>query len=153
MTSLGLIRRLRQHQRWANRGLVAACRPLSPGQLRRPFPIGQGSVLATLIHLYAPEFVWLAAMEGDPHSVSPFSVRFDTVAELEAAWATLDARWDAFYGRLTEADLDRPVTKVSISSGAGLTFVTPLSDVLLHVFTHAQYTAAQLKNMLRHLGV
>src|SRR3712207_7166486 len=39
--------------------------------------------------------------------------------------------------------------KRSTSSGGGRVWETPLSDVLLHLATHAQYTAAQLKNMLR----
>lgn len=153
MTSTDLIRRLRSQQAWANRGLLDACRPLSPEQLARPFPIGQGDVMKTITHLYAAEFVWLEAIDGKPESVSPFTMRFNTVVDLESAWAALDARWSLFYDRLTGAELDRPVTKISTSSGQGLTFVTPLADVLLHVFTHAQYTAAQLKNMLRHLGV
>ncbi|HLJ97295.1 MAG TPA: hypothetical protein VKU02_29315 [Gemmataceae bacterium] len=35
----------------------------------------------------------------------------------------------------------------------GKRFGTHRSDVLLHVCTHAHYTAAQVVNMLRHTGM
>jgi uncharacterized damage-inducible protein DinB len=38
-------------------------------------------------------------------------------------------------------------------SSSGQRFGSRRSDVLLHVCTHAHYTAAQVVNMLRHLGV
>ena len=44
------------------------------------------------------------------------------------------------------------VVKKSTSSG-GRTFATPAYDVLLHLATHAQFTAAQAQWMLRQLGV
>ena len=153
MTGVAVVRRLRAHQLWANRRLIDACRPLPAEQLARPFEMGQGDAMKTLTHLYAAEFVWFEAIGGKPKTVSPFDVRFETVATLDAAWQALDTRWAAFYDALTDDALDRPVTKTSTSSGGGVTFTTTLADVLLHEFTHAQYTAAQLKNMLRHLGV
>jgi uncharacterized damage-inducible protein DinB len=153
MTSLDLIRRLHEHRRWANGRALAACRALTAEQLQQRFAIGQGSVLATLAHLYAAEYVWLAALEGDPNPPAPSEFRFEGVEPLEWAWRSLDARWSAFLSRLTENDLLRPVRKRSTSSGACRTFSTPAADVLLHVCTHAQYTLAQLANMLRQLGV
>jgi uncharacterized damage-inducible protein DinB len=52
---------------------------------------------------------------------------------------------------LTEQALDEPVYRIVSSTGQRL--ATQRSDVLLHVCTHAQYTAAQAVNMLRHVGV
>lgn len=153
MTAPDLIRRLHQHRRWANGRALAACRALDAGQLARPLPIGQGSVLATLTHLYAAEFIWLAALEGDPNPPPPAAFRFDGLGALEAAWAALDARSGAYLYAITPEAMARPVAKRSTSSGAGRTFTTPAADVLLHVCTHAQYTLAQLNNMLRQLGV
>lgn len=153
MEAIRLLRRLREHQAWANARLLDAARGLTPEQFERTFPIGQGSVLKTLTHLYGAESVWLEALEGQQDPVSPFDIRFATLADLETAWQTLDRRWAVYFDRLSDADLDAPVAKRSSSSGAGRVFVTSTSDVLLHLATHAQYTAAQLKNMLRHLGV
>ena len=47
---------------------------------------------------------------------------------------------------------DETVYKVSTGSGRGRRFGTRRADVLLHLCTHAQYTAAQAVNMLRQAG-
>jgi uncharacterized damage-inducible protein DinB len=153
MQAIALIRRLREHQLFARDRLVACARGLSDEQLRQRFAIGMGSVLDSLVHLYAAEFCWLAALEGDP-AQSPFKIRFDSFAALLDAWPTLDARWAAWYAQLSEAQLDQPVTKISSLAPPGSPpMVTPTHDVLLHVYTHAHYTVAQVTNMFRQLGV
>src|SRR5262245_66447311 len=67
--AVALVRRLHQHRSWVNEKLLAAAALLSDEQLRRPFPIGQGSVWKTLLHLYAGEYVWLEALEGNEDPV------------------------------------------------------------------------------------
>ena len=44
MTAVDLIRRLHQHRAWVNGNLLAAATELTDEQLRKPFPIGQGSI-------------------------------------------------------------------------------------------------------------
>jgi uncharacterized damage-inducible protein DinB len=60
-------------------------------------------------------------------------------------------RWSDYLAALTEQTLDEPVYKITFSTGKPA--VIRRSDVLLHVCTHAQYTTAQMVNMLRHLGL
>lgn len=153
MDAVALIRRTREHLKWANHRLLDAAEPLRDEQLRADFAIGAGSLLATLTHLYAAERVWLGAIRREVDVPSPFDIHFDSLGDLRAAWLVLDAEWDAFLLELTEADLDRPVVKKSTSSKPGQTMATPLGDVLLHVATHASYTMAQAKNIMRQLGV
>jgi uncharacterized damage-inducible protein DinB len=71
--------------------------------------------------------------------------------ELREKWAVLQQRWDRYLAELSPESLDDPVYKVALSSGTRL--ATRRSDVLLHVCTHAQYTTAQVVNMLRQAGV
>lgn len=54
---------------------------------------------------------------------------------------------------LSDESLEEIIYKISISSGLGKRHGTKRADVLLHLCTHAQYTTAQLMNMLRQLGV
>lgn len=54
---------------------------------------------------------------------------------------------------LSDDSLTDIVYKISTSSGLGKRHGTRRADILLHVCTHAQYTTAQLNNMLRQLGV
>ena len=73
--------------------------------------------------------------------------------ELVSNWTALDERWQSYLRVLSPGSLDDIVYKVSTSSGYGKRHGTRRGDVLLHVCTHAQYTAAQAINMLRHVGV
>lgn len=149
---------------WVNHRLLEAARPLTDAQLRQPFVIGQGSVWKTLTHLLAAEYVWLEALLGNEGPLLPGDVRgklpgnqegkgaIASLDELAARWRELDDRWNDCLNSLTDDALDETVYKTT-SSGGGQRFGTSRADVLLHVCTHAQYTTAQLVNMLRQLGL
>ncbi|WP_298869443.1 DinB family protein [uncultured Gimesia sp.] len=72
--------------------------------------------------------------------------------ELQQKWAELDQRWIHYLEQLTDESMEELVGKSSTSSGKGRVHRTKRSDVLLHVCTHAQYTTAQIVNMLRQVG-
>ena len=163
MTSaLDVVRRLHQHRRWVNGNLLDAAAGLSEEQLRRAFPIGQGSVWRTLAHLWAAEYVWLGAIEGDPAAQPPGDQpglltgnqegegAAKTLAELRERWEALETRWTTYLEELDEASLDDEVVR---QSTMGMRLTTKRLDTLIHVATHAHYTSAQLVNMLRQLGV
>lgn len=165
MTACDVIRRLHQHRMWVNHRLLATSRPLTDEQRRQPLPIGQGSVWRTLTHLLAAEYVWLETLLGNETPLLPGDVvgklpgnqegegAIQTFDELAAIWTELDQRWNSYLGSLTERDLDEIVYKINTSTDPGKRNGTRRADILLHVCTHAQYTTAQLVNMLRQLGV
>ena len=150
---------------WANHQLLEAAQSLTDEQLRRPMPIGQGSVWKSLTHLLASEFVWLEALCGNDDPLMPGDARgklpgnqegdgaITSLDELCAKWRELDDRWSKYLETLVDDSLNDTVYKISTSSGFGKHHGTRRADVLLHVATHAQYTTAQLVNMLRQLGV
>ncbi len=165
MKAANLIRRLHQHRMWVTQRLLEAVRPLSDSQLHTPIAIGQGSVWRSLTHLLAAEYVWLEALLGNESPLTPGDVEgklpgnqqgpgaIATLDELASRWDELDRRWNRYLGSLTENSLDEVIYKMSTSSGSRKRHGTRRADVLLHVCTHAQYTTAQLMNMLRQLGV
>ena len=71
MNASHLVRRLHRHRMWVNHRLLEAVLPLGEDQLRRPLPIGQGSVWRTLTHLMAAEHNWLEALRGNEASLFP----------------------------------------------------------------------------------
>lgn len=164
MSGVEVIRRLHEHRGWVNARLRAAARRLSNEELQREAPIGQGSLWRTLLHLYAAEYVWLAALQGDADPLTPGDLRgklpgnqlgegaIRDLPELETRWDELNERWNDYLARLDDAALTAPVRKLSTSSHAGKSRETSAADVLLHLCTHAQYTAAQAVHMLRRLG-
>ncbi len=161
MDAVTLVRRLHQHRTWANHQLLAAAEKLSEEQLRRAFPIGQGSLWKTLCHLYAAEYIWLDALEGQDQSLAPGDVAGKlpgnqegdhaarTLAELATRWVELDDRWQQYLETLTDDALDETIYKVRSTGGR---YEFRRADILIHVCTHAHYTVAQANNMLRHAG-
>jgi uncharacterized damage-inducible protein DinB len=164
MNAVDLVQRLHQHRAWVNGNLLTTAASLSDEQLRSPFQIGQGSIWKSLVHLYAAEFVWLEALlgnddpliQGDLPGKLPGNQQGEggitNLDDLRHKWIALEKRWSGYLASLTPESLDELVYKKSTSYGLGKRFGTQRSDVLLHVCTHAHYTAAQVVNMLRQAG-
>jgi uncharacterized damage-inducible protein DinB len=162
MNAVELLQRLHQHRTWVNSNLLTAAATLSDEQLQASFPIGQGSVWKSLLHLYAAENVWLEALLGNEAFLVPGDLPgkipgnqqgeggITGLADLRLKWSSLEQRWVSYLAALTPAALQEVVYR---KSSLGHRFGTRRSDVLLHVCTHAHYTAAQVVNMLRHVGV
>jgi uncharacterized damage-inducible protein DinB len=165
MNAVELLQRLHQHRAWVNRNLLTAAANLSDGQLRSPFAIGQGSIWKSLVHLYAGEYVWLEALLGNDDPLLPGDlpgklpgnqqgeVEITELDDLRQKWSILEERWVGYLASLTPEALEEVVYKKSTSSGLGKRWGTRRADVVLHVCTHAHYTAAQVVNMLRQTGV
>lgn len=163
MNAVALIQRLHQHRAWVNENLLVAASALSDEQVRREFQIGQGSIWKSLLHMYAAEFVWLEALLGNdnplvqgdlPGRIPGNQMGAGGIASLDdlrERWAALQERWDGYLADLSPESLDDSVFKFAFSTGQRV--ATRRSDVLLHVCTHAQYTTAQVVNMLRQVGV
>ena len=130
---------------------------------RTPFQIGQGSIWKSLVHLYAAEYVWLEALMGNEESLVSGDLPgklpgnqqgeggVTDLADLRLKWSELEKRWSVRLANLSPAWLEEVVYRKSASLGTRLGLRR--SDVLLHVCTHAHYTAAQVVNMLRQVGV
>jgi len=115
-----------------------------------------------LLHLYAAEYVWLEALLGNEQFLVPGDLPgklpgnqqgeggVTDLADLRLKWSELEKRWAGYLANLSSAGLDEVVYR---KSSSGQRFGTRRSDVLLHVCTHAHYTAAQVINMLRQGGV
>ena len=164
MDSTSLIQRLHQHRAWVNQNLLDAAGLLTEGQLRSEFSIGQGSIWKSLVHLYAAEYVWLEALLGDEDPVAKGDLpgklpgnqlgeyKIASLDELKSLWTSLEQRWSDYLSTLKPDALEDLVYKKSSSALVGKRFGTRRSDILLHVCTHAQYTTAQIVNMLRQCG-
>ncbi len=162
MSSLSVVHRLHEHRMWVNHKLLDAVEALPPSALRTQHTIGQGALWRSLMHMYAAEWAWLAALGGNESPVLPgdrpdglpgnqeVAGGVNSLAELRAAWTQVDRQWNDYLETLTEGDLETPVYKVSSlqQTRQGCRRI----DVLLHVCTHAHYTAAQTINMLRQSG-
>lgn len=165
MDAISLLQRLHQHRIWANGNLLTAAAKLSPQQLQAQFQIGQGSLWKSLLHMYAAEYVWLETLLGNEQAIAPGDAlgklpgnqegtgHITDLAELRQRWSDLDARWNAYLQSLKQAALEDEVYRTRIVDGKPVRYEVRRCDALLHICTHAHYTAAQMVNMFRQTGV
>jgi uncharacterized damage-inducible protein DinB len=163
MNAVQVLERLHQHRAWVNDNLLTAAAILSHEQLHLEFQMGQGSIWKSLLHLYAAEYVWLETLLGNEQFVVPGDLPgklpgnqqgeggVKDLADLQLKWSNLKKRWSEYLANLPPVTLEEIVHRKSTSLGTRLAIRR--SDVLLHVCTHAHYTAAQVVNMLRHAGM
>ena len=93
MDAVALTRGLPEHRSRVKQLLLgtALC---SEEDLRRPFDIGRGTLWRTLTHLYAAEFVWIAAFRGDERAAASGDLPgnqlgeggFRSLAKLRSRW-------------------------------------------------------------------
>lgn len=162
MDALALVQRLHEHRAWTNGNLLNAVTPLPEATLQAPFAIGQGSLWKSLVHMHAAEWVWLQTLLGNESPTMPGDLpghlpgnqlgsgAIESLDELRDRWQKLERLWREYLATLSEADLDVRVPKVSYQ---GVRHLTRRGDILMHVCLHANYTAAQVVNMLRQAGV
>ena len=164
MNAISLIQRLHQHRAWVNVNLLDAAAGLSQEQLNAPFEIGQSTIWKSLLHLHAAEYVWLETLLGNETALLPGDVPGKIVGnqegeggiadldDLRRKWAAMEERWTAYLALLRPEALEEVVYRARRSGDKIDRFPARRSDALLHVCTHAQYTSAQVVNMMRRAG-
>ena len=135
--------------RWLTGRTLAACEALTHDELHRAFPIGIGSVHATLMHLAGAERIWISVLEGTDAGITmPDAAALPDIASIRAHLAASRVRWDAYLDRLTPAELARVVER----HRDGRVFRQTAGDAIMQVPTHALYHNAQLSFMFRSMG-
>ena len=135
--------------RWLTGRTLAACEALTHDELHRAFPIGIGSVHATLMHLAGAERIWISVLEGTDAGIAmPDAATLPDISSIRAHLAASRARWDAYLDRLTPAELARVVER----HRDGRVFRQTAGDAVMQVPTHALYHNAQLSFMFRSMG-
>lgn len=139
MDALGLVRRMCEHNAWADALLLDALTAQDP-PLALPW--------REYTHVIGAETVWLDRLLLR-------TPRVPVWPELSPEEATSLAHlmrneYAAYVAALTAEALDRRVPYVN---SAGQSFETPAVDILLQVFLHGQYHRGKINLMLRQGGL
>ena len=133
------LRRLREHMAWADDAMLdaMAAAPTWPGEVAREFA-----------HVLGAQENWLARIEGR----SPRGAIWPDSDQASVRALALDVRvgYARHLDTLIEADLLRNVT---YTNSAGISFETPVRDILYQVFLHAQYHRGKMNLLLRQAGL
>jgi len=144
--------RMAAYNRWANARLYEAAGKLPPAELAAPRSGFFPSLLKTLNHILVGDTIWLGRLDGKG---SPGVTRLDQIlhtdfAALEAARSALDERIIGFVDGLSPARLGDDLV---YRTTAGDPMVTPVSQVLAHVFNHQTHHRGQAHAMLSSTDV
>ncbi len=133
------------HHRWAMAKVFERCQPLSEAQWDTQFPIGFGSLRATLAHMWGAERLWLDRWRGESPGEFP-SLPHVSLAELIKGFDLVDCERSDFFSTLASPDWSQEIVYRNL---AGDSFSHALADLALHVANHAVHHRAQLLQLLR----
>ncbi len=146
--SVDVLRMHLDYSAWASRRLVAAAAELSEEELHRDFGTADGSVLNTLVHIFAADRVWLWRLAGgaNPGFVHESDRR---LAVLQNDWPPLYERWAEFAARQTAQSVVAPFTYTDMK---GRVWTQPVWQLILHVVNHGTSHRGQVAGFLRCMG-
>jgi uncharacterized damage-inducible protein DinB len=136
---LSELRRMRDHLAWADDALLDAIADASE------FPVDAAREFA---HILGADENWLARIEGRHANVTIWpSLDINSLRKLAL---DVQVEYARHLDTLIEADLHRMIT---YQNSAGISFETPLRDILYHVFLHAHYHRGKVNLLLRQAGL
>jgi uncharacterized damage-inducible protein DinB len=138
--------RLYEHVAWANRRVLEALGAASAAG-HADANANPHAALSLFAHLLQSERLWMQRVRGGPPSRDFWpTLTVEQCADLASAnaveYASAIARW-------TPEDLARPIR---YRNSKGIEYLTPLSDILLHVALHGSYHRGQIASALRAAG-
>ena len=136
---LSELRRMRDHLAWADDALLDTI-----GEADE-FPAVAAREFA---HILGADAIWLARVEGHRSDV-PIWPNLDNNGLRQLA-LDVQVGYARHLDTLTECDLHRMVT---YQNSAGISFETPVRDILYHVFLHAHYHRGKVNLLLRQAGL
>jgi uncharacterized damage-inducible protein DinB len=141
--------KLFNYNRWANAKVLESAATLTEEELGRQLGGSFPSVLGTMGHLYAAEWVWLERLKGESPSGLPPVHEVPTLSVLKEKWGAVEAEQKAFVEGLGD---DRMEEKVRYRNVKGEPWSYALSELLVHIVNHSTYHRGQVATMFRQLG-
>jgi uncharacterized damage-inducible protein DinB len=148
---MNYLQMLTRYKAWADDLFLSAMSNVPPSELVAPRPIVFGSLIRTLNHSYAMDYVWQSHLLGQPHGLDTRNPKqCPPMDELAAAQREID-RWYVAYGdAIRDHELDQIVAFDFIGGGRGSMC---RRDILLHVVNHTTYHRGHASDILYQLKI
>lgn len=142
---------LTRYKAWADDVFLSTVSSVPAADLVAPRPIVFGSLIRTLNHSCAMDYVWQCHLLGKPHGLTTRNPEHcPAFEELAASQRNLDEWYVGYADSLTEGELAEAVEFEFIGGGSGR---MARRDIILHVVNHATYHRGHAADMLYHLGI
>lgn len=146
---MNYVQTLTRYKAWADDLFLSAVSEVPASELGAPRPIVFGSLIRTLHHSYAMDYVWQSHLLGKPHGLDTRSPKHcPAMDELAAAQREIDDWYVAYAGSISDHELDEIVEFDFIGGGRG---AMCRRDILLHVVNHTTYHRGHAADILYHL--
>ena len=148
---MSAVRTLTRYKAWADDVFLSVIETLPDSELLAPRPIVFGSLIRTLHHSYAMDFVWQCHLLGRPHRLTTRNpLQHPPIQELVASQRRIDAWYLDYAASLPAHRLGETVDFEFIGGGRG---AMSREDILLHVVNHNTYHRGHVADMLYPLGI
>jgi uncharacterized damage-inducible protein DinB len=142
---------LTRYKAWADDLFLAAVSSIPGAELTAPRPIVFGSLIRTLNHSYAMDYVWQCHLLGKPHGLTTRNPEHcPAIEELAANQRSMDEWYVNYADSIPENGLAEIVELEFIGGGTGR---MTRRDILLHVVNHTTYHRGHAADILYHLNV
>jgi uncharacterized damage-inducible protein DinB len=135
-----------RYNRVANERLYEQVGNLDPAEYRRERRGSFGSIHALLNHILLADRIWMSRFAGGGKTTPPLNtILFETFAELDSARAEEDAGIEAFFEKVDDAFLTRPL---AYTNSRGQECLNEAGSAVLHFFNHQTHHRGQVHVML-----
>ncbi|SCK05487.1 DinB family protein [Vogesella sp. LIG4] len=142
---------LTRYKAWADELFLSVVSTVPDAELVAPRPIVFGSLIRTLNHSLAMDYVWQCHLLGKPHGLTSRNPEHcPGIHELVASQLELDQWYVDYAAALDESALDQVVEFEFIGGGVGR---MSRRDILLHVVNHTTYHRGHAAGILYYLNV
>ncbi len=140
------------YNRWMNERLYECCARLSDEDRKRDMGAFFKSIHGTLNHILLGDRIWLGRFTGKPYAVASLAQElYAGFGELRAERRGMDAAIVAWSESLTDADLERPLSYMSVVNPKPRRY--PFWFAAAQFFNHQTHHRGQLTTLLSQRGV
>ncbi len=142
---------LTRYKAWADDVFLSVVSTVSASELEAPRPIVFGSLIRTLNHSYAMDYVWQSHLLGKPHGLTSRNPEHcPGMEQLAAAQRDIDSWYVDYANSISETELNELLEFEFIGGGRGS---MTRRDILLHVVNHTTYHRGHAADILYHLDI
>lgn len=150
MTTEALLKDYTTYNLWANELIVNWLRTKPDELMEKPVPSSFPSLRATLMHIWAAEFIWLERLQN----ISPTDFLSDTFKgtnpQLFEHVLQNSETFKNFIHRQSEEYFDNATVYKHTN---GKQFQQPNAEIILHCMQHSSYHRGQIVTIARNLGI
>lgn len=140
---------LAEYNIWANQTVSGWLEQISEEQWTMPLVSSFNSIQETVLHIISAENIWLGRFN---HVENPEWLQATFKGTKEAhiiKWKSVSQDLKLFIATITDEELQ---TLLQFKRLNGQVYITPLYQLLAHVFNHSTYHRGQLVTLLRQTG-